>query len=101
MNQLSGGQKTIVALSMIFAIQKLEPAPFYLFDEIDANLDTMYRSAVAALVNSEARNCQMVITTFRPELIEDADRFYRVYMKDNAIPLRFPPVTSQIHRNSW
>ena len=41
MNQLSGGQKTVVALALVFAIQRLEPAPFYLFDEIDANLDTM------------------------------------------------------------
>lgn len=35
MNQLSGGQKSLVALSLIFAIQKCDPAPFYLFDEID------------------------------------------------------------------
>lgn len=35
MNQLSGGQKALVALALIFAIQKCDPAPFYLFDEID------------------------------------------------------------------
>lgn len=35
MNQLSGGQKSLVALALIFAIQKCDPAPFYLFDEID------------------------------------------------------------------
>jgi len=84
MNQLSGGQKTVVALALIFAIQRLEPAPFYLFDEIDANLDTMYRSSVAALINKEAENCQMILTTFRPELIEGANRFYRVYMKNRT-----------------
>eukprot|EP00435_Cladocopium_sp_Y103_P050943 s819_g15.t1 len=39
MGQLSGGQKTVVALSLIFAIQRLEPAPFYLLDEVDAALD--------------------------------------------------------------
>merc|ERR1712029_1024854 len=43
MNQLSGGQKSLVALALIFAIQKCDPAPFYLFDEIDAALDPMYR----------------------------------------------------------
>ena len=36
---LSGGQKTLVALALIFAIQRCDPAPFYLFDEIDAALD--------------------------------------------------------------
>ena len=35
MNQLSGGQKSLVALALIFSIQKCDPAPFYLFDEID------------------------------------------------------------------
>lgn len=39
LSQLSGGQKTLCALALIFAIQRCDPAPFYLFDEIDANLD--------------------------------------------------------------
>ena len=47
MNQLSGGQKSLVALALIFAIQKCDPAPFYLFDEIDQALDPQYRKAVA------------------------------------------------------
>ncbi|GFZ13064.1 structural maintenance of chromosomes (SMC) family protein [Actinidia rufa] len=46
MKQLSGGQKTVVALTLIFAIQRCDPAPFYLFDEIDAALDPQYRTAV-------------------------------------------------------
>jgi ABC-type arginine transport system ATPase subunit len=49
MKQLSGGQKTVVALALIFAIQKCDPAPFYLFDEIDAALDTEYRTAVGSI----------------------------------------------------
>ena len=47
LQQLSGGQKTLVALALIFAIQRCDPAPFYLFDEIDANLDREYRTSVA------------------------------------------------------
>ncbi|KAK6272426.1 hypothetical protein POUND7_009509 [Theobroma cacao] len=48
MKQLSGGQKTVVALTLIFAIQRCDPAPFYLFDEIDAALDPQYRTAVGS-----------------------------------------------------
>ena len=47
LQQLSGGQKSLVALAMIFAIQKCDPAPFYLFDEIDQALDSHHRHAVA------------------------------------------------------
>ena len=48
MQQLSGGQKCLVALALIFSIQMCDPAPFYLFDEIDAALDTQHRHAVAS-----------------------------------------------------
>ena len=52
MKQLSGGQKTVVALTLIFAIQRCDPAPFYLFDEIDAALDPQYRAAVGSILPS-------------------------------------------------
>lgn len=47
MGQLSGGQKSLVALALVFAIQRCDPAPFYLFDEIDSALDDRYRASVA------------------------------------------------------
>ncbi len=57
MQQLSGGQKSLVALAMIFAIQKCDPAPFYLFDEIDQALDSQHRHAVAGtLIHMEPMN---------------------------------------------
>ena len=76
--QLSGGQKSVVALAFIFAIQKVDPAPFYLFDEIDANLDSAYRTNVATLLHELSRSAQYITTTFRPELLEQADKFYGV-----------------------
>lgn len=80
--QLSGGQRSVVALALIFAIQQCDPAPFYLFDEIDANLDTAHRAAVAELIHTLATNderpTQFITTTFRPELLKHADRCYGV-----------------------
>lgn len=84
MGQLSGGQKTVVALSLIFAIQRLEPAPFYLLDEVDAALDASYRSALANLIATTAQTSQVVYTTFRPEVLDKADRCYRVYQQNRA-----------------
>ena len=53
--QLSGGQKSLCALALVFAIQQCDSAPFYLFDEIDAALDAQYRTAVAALIRQLSR----------------------------------------------
>jgi structural maintenance of chromosome 3 (chondroitin sulfate proteoglycan 6) len=52
---------------MIFAIQKCDPAPFYLFDEIDAALDAQHRKAVADMIHELAEGAQFITTTFRYE----------------------------------
>lgn len=46
---LSGGQKAVAALSLMFALQRVDSAPFYVLDEVDASLDSQYRGAVAKL----------------------------------------------------
>lgn len=76
--QLSGGQKTVCAVALILAIQMVEPAPFYLFDEIDAALDKQYRTAVASTIKELSKNAQFICTTFRSDMLEVADKFYRV-----------------------
>merc|ERR1719244_1426672 len=84
MNQLSGGQKSLVALALIFAIQKCDPAPFYLFDEIDQALDPMYRKAVADMIHELADGAQFITTTFRPKLLEHATKFYGVKFRNKV-----------------
>ncbi|GMN46975.1 hypothetical protein TIFTF001_016156 [Ficus carica] len=97
MKQLSGGQKTVVALTLIFAIQRCDPAPFYLFDEIDAALDPQYRTAVGNLDGSfttvpidmirrlaDMASTQFITTTFRPELVKVADKIYGVTHKNRV-----------------
>merc|ERR1712060_557317 len=86
LNQLSGGQKTVVALALILAIQKCDPAPFYLFDEIDANLDAMHRTAVAQMIRKQAanNNTQFIATTFKPELVRASDQIFGVSMTNKV-----------------
>ncbi|XP_010521617.1 PREDICTED: structural maintenance of chromosomes protein 3 [Tarenaya hassleriana] len=86
MKQLSGGQKTVVALTLIFAIQRCDPAPFYLFDEIDAALDPQYRTAVGNMIRrlADMGNTQFITTTFRPELVKVADKIYGVTHKNRV-----------------
>lgn len=76
----------LCALALVFAIQKCDPAPFYLFDEIDANLDAQYRQAVADMLKSIADTGgeegggggQFICTTFRPEMLHVAEKCYGV-----------------------
>ncbi|XBJ04479.1 hypothetical protein VPH35_023409 [Triticum aestivum] len=86
MKQLSRGQKTVVALTLIFAIQRCDPAPFYLFDEIDAALDSQYRTAVGNVVRrlADMADTQFIATTFRPEILKVADKIYGVAHKSRV-----------------
>jgi len=88
MSQLSGGQKSLVALALIFAIQRCDPAPFYLFDELDQALDSTYRAAVAAVIQKQATSedqpTQFVCSTFRPELVAVANRCYGISHQDKV-----------------
>ncbi|KAL0244666.1 hypothetical protein GEMRC1_008748 [Eukaryota sp. GEM-RC1] len=98
MEQLSGGQKSVVALSLIFAIQRCDMAPFYLFDELDAALDDQYRSAVARMIKKmtigveQNGGCQVISTTFRPELIEAGDQHYIVSLRNKISTIRLGDV---------
>uniref|UniRef100_A0A8C2YSE9 Structural maintenance of chromosomes protein 3 n=1 Tax=Chinchilla lanigera TaxID=34839 RepID=A0A8C2YSE9_CHILA len=75
--RLSGGQKSLVALALIFAIQKCDPAPFYLFEETDQALDAQHREAVSDVIVELAVHAQ-------PELLESADKFYGVKFRNKV-----------------
>lgn len=81
---LSGGQKTVLALSLIFAMQRCQKAPFYILDEVDAALDENYRASVAALIKTLSAESQFLITTFRRELCEASDAHFAVHNENRA-----------------
>lgn len=84
LNQLSGGQKSLIAITLIFAIQKCDPAPFYFFDEIDQALDSEHRKAFADIIREASTTTQFITTTFRPELLQYANKFYGVTFKNKV-----------------
>lgn len=77
---MSGGQKTMVALSFIFAIQKNDPSPFYVFDEIDANLDQQYCERLSEII--EMSDAQYFISSFKTEMIKACEQCFGVVSKD-------------------
>ncbi|PWI74706.1 RecF/RecN/SMC [Purpureocillium lilacinum] len=84
--QLSGGQKSLCALCLIFALQATESSPMVIFDEVDANLDAQYRTAVAGLLESISNEIgtQFICTTFRPEIVHVADKCYGVTFRNKT-----------------
>ena len=60
----------------MFAILKIDAAPFYVMDEFDNALDSENRGAIAGLIFDLSKASQFLITTFKPELIDGADKLY-------------------------
>ncbi len=77
---LSGGEKVLVALAFIFAIQEHEPAAFYLLDEIDAALDKLNSEKVAKLLKEYSTKAQVIVVTHNDSVISEADSVYGVHM---------------------
>ena len=80
---LSGGEKTMVALSLIFAIQEYKPYSFYVFDEIDAALDKHNSELLAALIKKYMTTGQYIVVTHNDTLISGASSLYGVSMQEN------------------
>jgi len=79
---LSGGEQVLVALSLIFAIQELNPYCFYILDEIDAALDKRNSERLANLLNKYMKKGQYIIITHNDEVISNATNLYGVSMHD-------------------
>ncbi|MEM4152819.1 MAG: chromosome segregation SMC family protein [Candidatus Pacearchaeota archaeon] len=79
---LSGGEKVIVALSLIFAIQKYKPYSFYVFDEIDPALDKRNSERLATILKNNIKDSQCLIITHNDAVINQADVLYGVSMQE-------------------
>lgn len=75
---MSGGEKTLAALSLIFAIQDYKPSPFYYFDEVDAHLDEVNARNVGRLIKEKSKEAQFIVVTLREVLASFADRLIGV-----------------------
>jgi chromosome segregation protein len=78
---MSGGEKSLTALAFILAVQRLRPASFYVFDEIDAHLDDEKVPRVARLLKKYSENSQVIVVTLKDPLMSVADRLFGVTME--------------------
>ena len=83
---LSGGEKTLAALSFIFAIQEHNPASFYLMDEVDAALDKHNSEKLSKIFSKYANHAQYIVISHNDAIISEADQIYGVTMnKDKGV----------------
>lgn len=81
---MSGGEKALTALAFVFAVQQYKPAPFYVFDEIDAHLDDENATRVAELIKRSSEKTQFIVITLRDVVMAAADLLYGVSMKEQV-----------------
>jgi chromosome segregation protein len=82
LDAMSGGEKTLTGLALIFAIQMYSPASFYIFDEIDAALDNVNAHNVALLISEMSKNSQFVVVSLRDTTVRKADLLVGVSNQD-------------------
>lgn len=85
MMQLSGGEKALAAISLLFAIQNLKPSPFCLLDEIEAALDETNVSRFAKYLHKLTKHTQFIVITHRRGTMEKADRLYGITMQEKGV----------------
>ncbi len=85
MMQLSGGEKALTAIALLFAIQNLKPSPFCLLDEIEAALDDSNVSRYAEYLHKLTKNTQFIIITHRRGTMAAADRLYGITMQEKGV----------------
>jgi len=82
---LSGGEKSLTALALIFAIQHYQPSPFYLLDEVDMFLDAINAENVANMVKNNSKTAQFIMISLRKVTLKKANHVYGVTIQNNGI----------------
>lgn len=85
LDSLSGAQKSLTALALIFAIQRYEPSPFYILDEIDMFLDAVNAERVAQMVKNNSERAQFIVISLRKISLKEADHVYGVVKQKNDV----------------
>ena len=85
MMQMSGGEKSLTAISLLFAIQNLKPSPFCLLDEIEAALDDSNVARFAKYLHKLTKSTQFIVITHRRGTMAAADRLYGITMQEKGV----------------
>ncbi|MDG6219832.1 MAG: chromosome segregation protein SMC [Candidatus Thermoplasmatota archaeon] len=81
---LSGGEKSLVSMGFIVALQQYDPSPFYLLDEVDQNLDALNAENLARLIRDDSKLAQFIMISLRKVTLKEADTLYGVMAQSSG-----------------
>ncbi len=83
LTELSGGQRSLLALSLILALLKYHPAPLYILDEIDSALDLSHTQNIGLMIRKYFKNSQFIIVSLKEGLFQNANVLFKVSFVDS------------------
>jgi chromosome segregation protein len=81
---ISGGEKTLAAITFLLALQKLKPSPFYLLDEVDAHLDALNTERLSKILEDRSKGSQMIMVSLKDFTVQKASLIYGVFPKNGV-----------------
>ena len=84
LTELSGGQRSLVALSLILALLRYHPAPVYILDEVDAALDVHHTSNIGHIIKTRFKNAQFIVVSLKDDMFTNANRIYQTRFVDGT-----------------
>ncbi|KAI1386350.1 putative SMC2 protein [Hypoxylon trugodes] len=84
LTELSGGQRSLVALSLIMALLQFKPAPMYILDEVDAALDLSHTQNIGRLIKTRFKGSQFIVVSLKDGMFQNANRIFRTRFSENT-----------------
>ncbi|KAF2743436.1 P-loop containing nucleoside triphosphate hydrolase protein [Sporormia fimetaria CBS 119925] len=84
LTELSGGQRSLIALSLILALMQYKPAPMYILDEVDAALDLSHTQNIGRLIKTRFKGSQFIVVSLKDGMFQNANRIFRTRFLDGT-----------------
>ncbi|KAJ6172345.1 hypothetical protein N7470_001412 [Penicillium chermesinum] len=84
LTELSGGQRSLIALSLIMALLQFKPAPMYILDEVDAALDLSHTQNIGRLIKTRFKGSQFIVVSLKDGMFQNANRIFRTRFSEGT-----------------
>lgn len=84
LTELSGGQRSLIALSLIMALLQFKPAPMYILDEVDAALDLSHTQNIGRLIKTRFKGSQFIVVSLKDGMFQNANRVFRIRFSEGT-----------------